>query len=196
MKILTHYLLYHLRLAKPWTFYTEEECKALEQYAQGKLRLAEIGCWQGVNTSRLRRVMAPNAVLFAVDPYRAGRLGFSAPKSIAHAEVGKIRNGEVRWLQMTDLEAAAWLREHGEAPLDFIFSDSLNTYEGFKACWDAWSPLIAPRGIYILANSRSSATRNIDEAGSAQFTRNIAVKDSRFELLPAAGTFTILRRRA
>jgi predicted O-methyltransferase YrrM len=196
MRVLTHFLLYQLGLAKPWTFYTDAECRALEQHAAGKKRLAEIGCWQGVNTSRIRRVMAPDAVLYAIDPYFAGRLGFSAPQRIAHREVRKVQNGTLKWLRMTDLEAADLFRRQNEAPLDFIFSDTLNTYDGFKACWDAWSPWIAPRGIYILANSRSSETRNIDEAGSAKFTKQVVVKDLRFELLPAVGTFTILRRRA
>jgi predicted O-methyltransferase YrrM len=183
-----------MRLAKPWTFYTEAECKALEHYAAGKKRLMEIGCWQGVNTSRLRRAMAKDGILFAVDPYTPGRLGFNAAQCIAHKEVEKIQNGTVKWLRMTDLEAAAWFEREREAPLDFIFSDSLNTYEGFKACWDAWNPKLISGGIYILANSSSSDTRNFEKAGSVQFTREIILKDKRFKHLQTVGTFTILEK--
>jgi hypothetical protein len=196
MSVLTHFLLYQLRLAKAWTYYTEVECQSLEKYARGKNRLVEIGCWQGVNTSRIRRIMDSRAILFAVDPYPAGKLGFSAPKVIAHTEVGRVRNGHILWLQMTDIEAAAWFRKQKEAPLDFIFSDSLNTYDGFKACWEAWSPLLAAQGIYILANSRSSDTRNFDAAGSTKFTKEVIANDPRFEVLETVGTFTILRRKA
>lgn len=196
MKSFLHFVLYQMHLAKPWTFYTEAECQALERYASEKKRLAEIGCWQGVNTRRLRCVMASDGILFAVDPYPPGRLGFSWSQIIAHKEVAKVIRGKLQWLCMTDLEAAAWFRAHHEPPLDFIYSDALNTYDGFKACWEAWSSLIASHGIYILANSRSSATQNIDQAGSSQFTKDVIVKDSRFELLEPVDTFTILRRRS
>lgn len=195
MKIFLHFLLYQMHLAKPWTCYTEEACQALERYASGRKRLAEIGCWHGVNTARLRRAMASDGILFAIDPYLPGRLGFSCSQIIAHNEVAKVANGKVQWLCMTDLEAAAWFRARDEVPLELIYSDALNTYEGFKACWEAWSPLLVPHGIYVLANSRSSTTQNIDQAGSAQFTRDVIVKDPRFELLETVDTFTILRRR-
>lgn len=195
MNNLTHYLAWCLGLAKPWTYYSEAECGLLEKYARNKKRLVEIGCWQGVNTARLRKAMPPEAVFYAVDPYPKGRFGVNFAQWIAAKEVEKIKNGTLIWVQKTDLEAAAWLKSQKAALLDFIFSDSCNSYEGFKACWEAWSPLLASQGIYVLANSCSDSSGKIENAGSVRFTRDVIMKDERYEFLESAGSFTIMRKR-
>ena len=192
MRVLEHFALWTLGLAPASTMYTDDECLCLEHHAAGRRRLAEIGCWHGVNTRRLRRVMAPHGVLYAVDPYPAGQLGFSAHRIIARREVGKEANGTVRWLRMTDLQAAATLGT-GER-FDFIFSDTLNTFEGYLAAWNAWHPLLAGGGIYVLANSRSSPTRNLEDAGSARCTREVILRDARFTVIDRVETFTVLRK--
>jgi hypothetical protein len=195
MSVITHFLLWRLHLASASTMYTAAECTSLERHAARKTRLAEIGCWHGVNTRRLRTVMAPDGVLFAVDPYAPGRLGFSAPQIIAHREVAKETNGAIRWIRMHDLDAARWFVAEREAPLDFVFSDSLNSFEGFRATWEAWSPLMMPGGRYVLANSRSSATKQLDDVGSVVCTRELIMRDPRFRLLETVDTFTILEKR-
>ena len=192
--VMPHFMLWNLGLAKAWTYYGAEECASLEKYAAGKKCLVEIGCWQGVNTRRLRSVMGEDAVLFAVDPYPAGRLGFSAPEMIAHKEVDQVRRGKMEWIKLTDLEAALHWKENNLEPADFIFSDSLNTYEGLQASFNAWSPLLKEGGIYIIANSRSTPQRNMDDAGSVLFTKEVIAHDARFKVLDPAGSFTILKR--
>ncbi len=194
MKVIPHFLLWRVGLAKPWTYYSEKSCETLSRYAVGKKCLAEIGCWQGVNTARLRKAMSSVGILYAVDPYEPGRFGFSAAEVIAHAELKKIRNGKLKWMKMSDLEAARTLaRKHVE--LDFIFSDSRNDYEGFKRTWEAWNPLLAPDGIYILANSRMETDRGGVEPGSVRFTREVILKDPRFRHREAVESFTILQKR-
>jgi hypothetical protein len=195
MRVLRHFVLWNLRLAKALTPYTAAECECLERHAAGKTRLVEIGCWHGVNTRRLRKVMAPDGVLFGVDPYLPGRLGFSAQRFIARREVNQVMNGSIRWARVTDVEAARWFVASGERPVDFVFSDSVNTFEGFGRTWEAWSALIVSGGIYILANSRSSATLRLDDAGSARYTREVIVRDARFRLVETVDTFTVLERR-
>src|SRR5438552_13493797 len=131
MRVLTHFLLWNLGLAKVSTWYTPAEVNCLERHATGKHRLVEIGCWQGVNTRLLRSVMAPDGVLFAVDPYSPGRLGFSAQQIIAHREVGRLQKGRVRWIRLTDVEAARQFVDQCEAPVEFVFSDCVNSFDGF-----------------------------------------------------------------
>jgi len=194
MNVLSHFALWALGLAPAATMYSEAECRSLERHAAGRLRLAEVGCWHGVNTRRLRTVMARDGVLFGIDPYAPGTLGFSATRIIAHREVRKTSNGTMRWIRLTDLEAARWFAASGEAPLDFLFSDSLNSFDGFRATWEAWSALVAPGARYVLANSRSSATKQLDKVGSAVCTREVIVRDPRFVLVEEIDTFTILER--
>jgi predicted O-methyltransferase YrrM len=195
MSVLAHFVLWNIGLAPARTFYTSAECACLERHAAGKKRLVEIGCWHGVNTRRLRRVMASDGLLFGVDPYEPGRLGFSAPRIVSRCEVEKEANGTMRWIRMTDLDAARWLTASNEGPLDFVFSDSLNSVEGFRATWEAWSALVAPGARYILANSRPTAAMPIEGAGSVVYTRDVIMGDARFRLVETVDTFTVLEKR-
>lgn len=196
MRAMRQFVLWQLGLSKAWTSRTPTECACLERYAAGKKRVVEIGCWYGVNTRRLRSVMAPGGVLFAVDPYPTGRLGFSTVAYIAAREVAKCPNGQVKWLRLTDTEAARQFIADGEKPIDFLFIDAVNSYEGLKRTWQAWSPLLAPRAIAVVGDSRASATRPIENLGSAVYTREVILKQPAFQLVETADTFSILEKQS
>jgi predicted O-methyltransferase YrrM len=154
----------------------------------------EIGVFEGVTTTHLRQAMAPDGELTAVDPHLCGRLGFSTHRVIARAEVERVPNGNVRWIRSFGVEAAGKYRAAGGAPVDFMFLDGDNSYHGLSALWDAWSPLVATGGVVAINDSRSSATRIIDGAGSAVFTRDVILKDPRFNVVEFVETITVLRR--
>jgi hypothetical protein len=156
----------------------------------------EIGVWHGVTSSLLRSVMAPEGVLFAVDPFPTGRLGVSLQRIIAHREVARRRNGTVRWVLTTGVEAGRQFAEERSDPVDFIFIDGDHSYEGLRGDWTAWSDLVAPSGIVALHDSRSCPTRQIDNAGSARFSREVILRDPRFELIESVDTLSVLRRKA
>ena len=90
MKTLMHYLLYRVGFAKPETQTSIRERDCLARHAVGKRCLVEIGVWHGVTTCRLREAMAPDGMLFAVDPYPVGRLGISFPRLIAHDQLDRL----------------------------------------------------------------------------------------------------------
>ncbi len=192
---MTHFLLWSLGLAQAETQTTSAERECLARHAAEKKRLVEIGVWHGVTTCCLRQAMASDGTLFAVDPYPVGRLGFSAQRSIAHREVRRIHNGYVKWLRKTGAEAARDYLAAGEEPVDFVFIDGDHSYEGLRRDWQGWSPLLGPGGVVALHDSRSSAERLIDDAGSVIFTREVILHDPRFELLETIDTLTVLRRR-
>ena len=156
MKVLTHLLLWRGGLADAETQTTEAERVCLERHARGQRRLVEIGVWHGVTTCRLRRVMAPDGVLFAVDPYPAGRLGFSAQRHIAVREVARVQNGTVHWLRTTGADAGCAFATAGEEPVDFVFIDGDHSYEGLNGDWLAWAPLVARGALVALHDSRST----------------------------------------
>jgi len=133
--------------------------------------------------------MDPDGTLFAVDPFPAGRLGFSLQQRIAHHEVAGIENGRVTWVRATGADAA---RDH--TPVDFVFIDGDHSEQGLLADWNAWSPLVASGGIVALHDSRSSNDRLIDDAGSVKVTNEVILPDRRFELIDAVDTLTVLRR--
>ena len=189
MRVLTHYIAWTLGVAPPETQTTQAERDCLVRHATGRRRLVEIGVWHGVTTKRLRGAMDPGGVLTAVDPFPAGRLGFSLQERIAHSEVDAIGNGRVAWVRTTGADAA---RNH--APVDFVFIDGDHSEDGLLADWRAWSPIVEAGGIVALHDSRSSDDRTIDDAGSVKVTNTVILPDRRFALIDAVDSLTVLRR--
>jgi predicted O-methyltransferase YrrM len=167
MRSFTHFLLWELGLADAETQTTGPERTCLEHHAQNKKTLAEIGVWHGVTTCRLRSAMSSEGILFAIDPYPVGRLGFSTAMVIAHREVSAVKNGSVEWVRDTGADAARKLRSR---TFDFVFIDGDHTYEGLRADWQGWSERVMESGIIALHDSRSTESRPIDDAGSVRFT--------------------------
>ena len=194
MMVMQHFVLWRFGLAPAETQTTEAERACLARYAEGRARLAEIGVWHGVTTRRLRRAMAADGRLYAVDPYPRGRLGFSAQLIIGHREAGKVSNGRVVWVRMTGADAARELVSR--APFDFVFIDGDHTYEGLQADWTGWSPLMGEGAHIALHDSRSTPQRLIEDAGSVRFTREVIERDPRFAVVDAVDSLTILRRIA
>jgi predicted O-methyltransferase YrrM len=194
MKVLSHFVLWRLGLAGAETQTTHAERDCLVRHASGRKRLAEIGVWHGVTTCRLRQAMAPDATLFAIDPYPRGRLGFSMQLVIAHREVFRTSNGSVQWVRKTGAAAAKALS--GAKTFDFVFIDADHTYEGLQADWTGWSPLLEIAGVIALHDSRSTQQRPIDDAGSVGFTREVVLKDQRFEVIDTVDSLTVLRRKS
>ncbi len=194
MRALPHLLLWRLGLAPAETQTTAAERDCLARHAAGRRRLAEIGVWHGVTTRRLRAAMAPDAVLFAIDPYPRGRLGFSPQRYVAQREVARTPGGTVRWLRSTGAEAGRAFQRDGEAPVDFIFIDGDHSYEGLKGDWEAWRALVAPGGVIALHDSRPTPSRPIDAAGSVIFTREVILRDPHYAAVDTVDSLTVLRR--
>ena len=188
-------MLWSLGLAKAETQTSEAERAALARHATGRKRLVEIGVWHGVTTKVLLGAMAADGILYAVDPYPKGRFGFSAQRAIARRELARLANGRVQWQRLTGVAAARAYPASSGAPVDFIFIDGDHSYEGLRGDWETWNPLVGPGSIIALHDSRSSAERQIDDAGSVRFTLEVILPDRRFELVEVVDTLTVLRRR-
>lgn len=194
MRPLPHFLLWLAGARAAETQTTDRERAALSVHATGRATVVEIGVWHGVTTSVLRKAMAPEGVLWAVDPFPAGRLGFSLQRPIARSEVRRIRNGRVRWIRTTGIEAAEVYRQAGGPAVELIFIDGDHSYEGLVRDWRAWSPLVARGGVVCLHDSRSTPERPIDDAGSVAATAAVVRKDPDFELVEEIDSLTIVRR--
>ena len=86
MRVAWHLVLWSFGLAAAETQTSVAERECLAHYAAGRKRLVEVGVWHGVTTCVLRKAMASDGVLFAVDPYPVGRLGLSAQRLIARTK--------------------------------------------------------------------------------------------------------------
>ena len=196
MSVLSHFILWWLGLAQAETQTSQAERDCLVRHAAGKRRLVEIGVWHGVTTARLRAVMASDAVLYAVDPFPAGRLGVSLQRAIARHEVGHVRNGAVEWVRLTGAEAGRRHAAASHAPVDFVFIDGDHTYQAVRDDWEAWSPLVESGGFISLHDSHPTAARCIHATGSVRFTEERVLSDRRFLVVEVVETLTVLRRVA
>ncbi len=137
--------------------------------------------------------MAETGVLYAVDPYPIGRLGFSMQRIIAEREVGRVKRGKISWIRLRGCEAANTVLQGGL--VDFIFIDGDHSWEGISSDWRAWSAGLSPGGFIALHDSVSGGVADISDAGSVRFTREVVACDSRYELVDTVDTLTVWRRR-
>jgi predicted O-methyltransferase YrrM len=196
VRVVPHFVLWLVGLTSAQTQTTEAERRCLARHAAGKRRLVEIGVWHGVTTARIRSTMAPDAVLYAVDPFPRGRLGISLQRVIARRHVAAARNGAVEWVRLTGREAARRHAVERRELVDFVFIDGDHQYEAALGDWENWNPLVAPGGIIALHDSRVTADRPIHAAGSVRVTEERALRDSRFSVVEVVDTLTVLRRVA
>jgi predicted O-methyltransferase YrrM len=187
-------VLYRLRLARAETQTTESERDCIAHYARNQATAAEIGVWHGVTTCRIARALQGGGVVFAIDSYAPGRFGFSFQERIAHRETRDLRD-RIRFVPTTSAIASVQLGERLGSTFDFVFIDGDHSYDGLASDWQAWSCLLAPGGLIALHDSRSTPTRNIDDAGSVVFTREVVLHDPRFELVEQVDSLTVMRRR-
>jgi len=145
VRVVAHFAAWAVGLAPPQTQTTAAERDCLARHARGRRRVVEIGVWHGVTTKRLRAVMDARGVLSAVDPFPAGRLGFSMQRLIARREVEGAPNATVVWIRRRGVDAA---RDH--EPVDFLFIDGDHSEEGLLGDWHAWSPLVQADGLVAL----------------------------------------------
>jgi hypothetical protein len=138
--------------------------------------------------------MEARGVLYAVDPYPAGRLGFSMQRVIAMREVGGVTGGRVVWVRASGKEAAGKVLQSG--PVDFVFIDGDHSWEGISSDWSSWSGGLAIGGLVALHDSVSTDQRDIETAGSVRFTREVVACDPRYELVETIDSLTVWHRRA
>jgi len=192
MRVSTHFALWLVGLAKAETQTSENERAFLAESARGLRRVAEIGVWHGVTTARLKTAMSPEGILYAIDPFSPGRLGFSMQAVIAKRSVRRVRGCEVRWVRLPSEFAAAHVLADGL--LDLVFIDGVHTYEALALDWNLWSAGIAPNGLVALHDSASSSERPIEDAGSVKYTKEHICFDARYSHVGTVDTLTLWRR--
>lgn len=182
-------------LAKPETQVTARERECLLEHARGRKLAAEIGVWHGVTTLLLRKAMDASGTLYAIDPFPAGRMGFSIQRLIASREIRRTNGAEVRFVRLTGVDSAKMFLADGILDFEFVFIDGDHSFEGLQGDWEHWSNLVRAGGCVVLHDSRSSASRDIETAGSVRFTKQVILKDEAFEVVAEEETLTVVRRK-
>jgi len=192
-KTFLHWLKYNLGIDTPHSQTTEAERTALARHAAGRKRLAEIGVYEGLTTAVLARVMAVDGVVYAIDPFFAGRLGICWSKWIARREVRKAGAArKVVFIEKLSFDAATLV----EAPLDFVFVDGDHSLDGIRRDWADWSGKVTPGGLIALHDTRAPAHNpRVAELGSCRYFNEHIQHDERFETVEQVDSLSVLRRK-
>jgi predicted O-methyltransferase YrrM len=193
MRSLIGFLAWRAGLAPADAWTTAAERDAAARYAAGRRVLAEIGVWQGAVTCRIRAVMASDATLYTIDPYEPGRLGINYQRLIARGEVARIANGRVLWLRETGIAAAANPLVAAAGPFDFVFVDADHHPSALAALWDAWSPRVAPGGVFAMHEPGRPGVPDMHEGGIRFSDR--AAADPRFLRVEVVDSLSFFVRR-
>jgi len=141
--------------------HSEDDAGVLRATARGRLRVVEIGVYEGSSAVVLCEVLEPDAELHLVDPFghHAAALpaGWGATERAGRRVVGRaVRRHDgprVHWhVDFSAPVARRWNR--GE--LDLLFIDGDHSEAGVAEDWELWSPLVARGGTVVFHDARAS----------------------------------------
>jgi Methyltransferase domain len=124
--------------------HTYAEDAALREWAAGKSKLVEIGVAEGASAITLRQAMAPDGILWLIDPFHLSRVQrLNAMRRVAHRAVNIVNNGRVVWVNKFSFEAVkVWVGQ-----IDFLFLDGDHSETGVQRDWEDWHPYVISGGI-------------------------------------------------
>jgi hypothetical protein len=187
-----HFVGYFTGLRGAATQTTVAERELLAELAARSRVLVEVGVFEGVSSLVLRGGMPADASLFLIDPLPVGRLRFSPQWCIARREVNRSAKGSVTFLRKTAAEAIAdWSR-----PVDLLFYDAHNDYEGVRRDFELWAPKLANTGHYLLHTSRMSPAKPVEpHTGTIRFANEIESLYPEFKVCRFVDSITVVGRR-
>ena len=176
------------------TLMNREDLVCIATHAKNKKRLVEIGVFKGGSAMVTRRMMAPNAALFLVDPYiTMGRTSTDKGSlEEAKANVEPEKNGKVIWI--TDRSLYAERKFLGK--IDYLLIDGDHSYKECKIDWTIWSPHVSPGGVVIFHDTNRGEHSPVP--GPQQVVDELfADKEvmAEWELVEKFGWCTVLRRK-
>ena len=152
--------------------HTEAEESLLLKVAQGCRTIVEIGIAEGASALELRRVAAPNAMIYLIDPFQNTNsfpyINFT--RLVAHRYVASCRNANVSWLEDYSFNVS----KNWQDSIDFLFIDGDHSYNGCLQDWMEWSPFIVKNGIVAFHDGRIfSDGWTTEETGSVRVVNEL-----------------------
>ncbi len=182
-----------LRLEEGRTQTTPAERDLIGLYAGRARRAVEIGVYEGVTSCVIAKSLVEGGLLYAVDPFPAGRLGIRYGKVVARSLLRREGVlGRVVFVQMLSWEAVAKL----EGGFDFVFVDGDHSWEGIERDWRDWAGRVRPGGhIALHDTSVPPHDSSVAGLGSHRYFQEHVRVDPRFERIDGVDSLNVLRRR-
>lgn len=187
-----HCLRYFLGLDPAHTQTTGREQAVIQRWAQGRRRLVEIGVFEGFTSRLIRAAMAPDGVLWCIDPFTRGRLGLSYGLAIAQAELRRTTNGTASIVRQYSHEAVCGWKE----TLDYVFIDGDHAYEGVRRDWKQWSPFVSAGGVVLFHDSNQTLGGHVEaHHGPCRVVQEIRDCGGSFAVVEVCDSLTVVQRQ-
>lgn len=144
----------------PRTMHSAAEAALLAELARGRLRVVEIGVFEGSSALVLCDVLAPGAELHLVDPFghhpdalREGHAATEwATRRVVRRAVRRSGGPTVRFhVDFSANVAARWT-----LPVDLVFIDGDHSELGVHKDWELWHPFVVEGGHVLFHDARAS----------------------------------------
>ena len=150
-KNVLHYIKCIMGIDKPVTQTTKNEQKALYKYSKLAKFIVEIGVFEGYNTREFALNSSNDTVIFAIDPFIKGSLGFSYLKAIAINNWK--RNNVLRKIKI--LRGLSWnMYNQINNALDLVFIDGDHSFESVKKDFILFSQKLSANGVIAFHDAR------------------------------------------
>ena len=192
MRTLTHFLFYHVGLNRANTQTTAAERDSIAEFARTSRRAVEIGVYEGVTTGTIAAALPKDSVLYAVDPFLAGRAGICWGRAIAKREARRSQpQCSIEFIEAFSHQAVQKL----DGMFDFVFIDGDHSWDGISQDWSDWSPRIGENGIIALHDTLVPPhDPSVANLGSHKYFVEHIQHDPRFAIVKQVDSLSILRR--
>ena len=189
-KELTHFAKFILGLNEPRTQTTPREQNAIIKYCKNCMIAVEIGVFEGYNTLNIVKSMDEKGILYAIDPFYKGKLGFCYGELISSRYVaGSGYSAKVNFIKKLSSEAVRDVPDN----IDFIFIDGDHSYNGIKTDWELWSGKLKKGGIIALHDTNFYGMNpSVKSLGSFTYYNDLIRHNKNFELLETVDSMNIL----
>ncbi|WP_017713119.1 class I SAM-dependent methyltransferase [Prochlorothrix hollandica] len=197
-KTLIHTVKYFLGIDSADTQTSLNERDALKHLAKNASKVLEIGVFEGHSTKLLAESMSSSGILYAIDPFFAGRLGISYGELISRSQISKAcqQNKGVRVKILKDLSHIVAQKNTDLCDLDLIFIDGDHSLEGITRDWQDWSERVKKGGVIALHDTKVPAYNpNVANLGSFQYFESHIKHDQGYELLEQIDSLSVLQRK-
>ena len=151
----------------------------------GRAKLVELGRFKGGGTFLLAVAMAPGSELWSYDLHLETPAGATGEELDRELASGLDRYGiSGVHLVVADTRTAAL----PSGPLDLVFVDADHSYEGARADFERWGPLLRPGGHLLFHDAVDEGMWGTVYPGIQRLVAEIERDDDRFRRAPGAGS--------
>ncbi len=175
-------------LVEAFSSTTTQELACIERHASGSKAAVEIGTAMGVSAARIARAMAPDGILYCVDPYPA----YQDPMWRICRRVLR-RHGlsdKVRFVRFLSAEAAFQLPSR----CDFFFVDGDHSGEGLATDWKIVKDHLIPGGVACFHDTTVPPEDRDRRHGSVAYFQEVILHDPQFVHVETCYSLNVMRR--